>query len=200
VLFYLEKEKTMALIEGIRQIRVLAENDDGSANGSATAVNSTMIQSMDIAPAYIDGAEIIQRGGDAIKAVVKEDDNFLGVNITLNLAAVEATLKALIVGGAVEIGTDGNDKWIAPREDTEMPYPFRLIVWQAVFTESDSESTQDGFIEHEFSYCKRGRLGSRSAGQQAFSNEQYTLEARCNESDPSNIEGAWTHDEVDAIV
>ena len=185
----------MALVEGIRQVRVLAELEDGAPDGSAEAVNSTMIQSMDIAPVYIDGAEVIQRGGDDIVAVVKEDDNFLGVNITLNLAAVENALKVLIVGGTV-VG----DKWEAPKDDSEMPFPFRLKVWQANFTESDSESTQDGFIEHEFAYCKRGRLGSRAAGQQAFSNEQYTLEARRNESNPSDIEGAWTHDEVASIV
>jgi len=185
----------MALIEGIRKIRVTAENDDGSADGSATAVESDMIQSMDIAPAYIDGAEIIQRGGDEIKAVFKEDDTFLGVNITLNLAAVEVALKVLIAGGTVV-----DTKWEAPKDDTEMPYPFRLEVWQIVLTESGSESTQDGFIKHEFAYCKRGKLGSRAAAQQAFSNEQYTLEARTNSSDASDIEGAWTHDEVTDIV
>lgn len=185
----------MALIEGIRQIRVTAELDTGAADGSATATTSTMIQSMDISPAYIDGTEIIQRGGDTIKAVVKEDDTFLGVNITLNLAACEPDLKVLMVGGTVT-----SNKWESPKDDTEMPYPFRLEVWQAVFTESDSESTQDGFIKHEFSFCKRGRLGSRNAAQQAFSNEQYTFEARRNESDPSDIESAWTHDEVASIT
>ena len=185
----------MALIEGIRKIRVTAELVDGSADGSAVAVESDMIQSMDIAPAYIDGAEIIQRGGDVIKAVVKEDDTFLGVNLTLNLAAVEVAVKVLMVGGTVV-----DTKWEAPKDDTEMPYPYRLEVWQANFTESESESTQDGFIKHEFAFCKRGRLGSRSAAQQAFSNEQYTVEARTNESNPSDIEGAWTHDEVADIV
>ena len=190
----------MALIEGIRKIRVTKEEDDGSAIGTpaATGVPSDMIQSMDIAPAYIDGAEIIQRGGDAIKAVVKESDTFLGVNITLNLAAVEAALKVLVVGGSVTVGADGNDKWAAPISDDEMPSPFRLEVWQANYTESDSESTQDGFIKHEFSYNKRGRLGSRAAAQQTFSNEQYTLEARRNDSS-SPDEAAWTHDEVDDI-
>jgi len=185
----------MALIEGIRQIRVTPELEDGSADASAEVVTSTMIQSMDIAPAYIDGAEIIQRGGDNIVAVVKEDDKFLGVNLTLNLAALEPILKVAIAGGTVVA-----DKWESPKDDTEMPYPFRLEVWQANYTESDSESTQDGFILHEFSYCKRGRLGSRNAAQQAFSNEQFTVEARRNESNPSAIESAWTHDEVASIV
>jgi len=186
----------MALIEGIRKIRVTKETDEGAVIGTpaATGVPSDMIQSMDIAPAYIDGAEIIQRGGDVIKAVFKESDTFLGVNITLNLAAVENAIKVLIAGGTID-GT----KWIAPINDDEMPSPFRLEVWQIVLTESDSESTQDGFMKHEFAYCKRGRLGSRSAAQQAFSNEQYTLEARRNDSS-SPTEGAWTHDEVDGIV
>ena len=185
----------MALIEGIRSIRVTALLDDGSSDGSATPVTSTMIQSMDIAPAYLDGAEIIQRGGDAIKAVVKEEDTFLGVNITLNLAAVEEDLKVLMVGGTV---TD--TLWESPKDSTEMPYPFLLEVWQANYTESESESTQDGFIKHTFNYCKRGRLGSRNAAQQAFSNEQYTFEARTNESNPSDIGAAWEHEEVASIT
>ena len=185
----------MALIDGIRKIRVTAELDDGSVDGSAVPVESDMIQSMGIAPAYIDGVEVIQRGGDAVKGVFKEDDTFMGVNLTLNLAAVENAIKVLTAGGTID-GT----KWIAPRDASEMPYPFRLEVWQIVLTESESESTQDGFMKHEFAYCKRGRLGSKDAAQQAFSNEQYTLEARTNKSDPSNIEGAWTHDEVAAIV
>jgi hypothetical protein len=185
----------MALLEGIREIRVTPLLEDGSADPSAEAITSELIQSLDIAPAYVDGAEIIQRGGDAIKAVVKEDDTFLGVNLTINLAGVEVELKAAIVGGTV---TD--TKWEAPKDDTEMPYPFLLEVWQANYTESDSESTADGFVKHTFNYCKRGRLGSRSAAQQAFSNEQYTVEARRNESDPSDIGAAWEHEEVESIV
>ena len=188
-----EKEKTMALIEGIAKIRV-TELDIYGADGSPLVSEiSTMIQSMDIAPAYVDGAEIIQRGGDKIKAVVKEDDTFLGVNITLNLAAVEVDLKVLIVGGTID-PADAT-KWEAPINDSEMPLPFKLEVWQAHYSESDSESTLDGYIEHVFAFCKRGRLGSRSAAQQAFSNEQYTLEARRNES-YSPFEGAWTHAEI----
>jgi len=179
---------------GIRQIRVTPLLDDGSADASAEAITSTMIQQIAMASVYIDGAEVIQRGGDNIKAVVKEDDTYRGENLTLDLAAVEPELKAAIVGGTV---TD--DKWEAPKDSTEMPYPFKLEAWQAVETESESESTQDGFIKHTFNYCKRGRLGSSNASQQSFTNEQYTVEARVNESDPSDIGAAWEHEEAAAI-
>jgi hypothetical protein len=183
----------MAILYGVRQIRVTPELDGGGVDASATAITSTMIQQMSLTPVYIDGAETIQRGGDAIKAVVKEDDTFVGVDLTLDFADLEPNLKAAIAGGTVN-----GDKWEAPKDDTEKPYPFRLEVWQAVETESDSESTQDGYLLHEFAYCQ-GRLGNLNANQQAFSNDQFTIRARKNASDPSAIEAAWTTDEVSAI-
>ena len=184
----------MSIIYGVKQIRVLSELDSGAADGSATPINSTMIQQIGITPVYIDGAEAIQRGGDAIKAVVKEDDSSVGVDLTLDLAAIEPALKLAIVGGTVV----GN-KWSLPKDDTEKPFPFRLKVWQTVETESDSESDEDGFMEHEFSFCK-GRLGSITGNQQAFTNDQFTVRCRKNASNPSAIESAWTTDEVVAIV
>ena len=184
----------MAILYGVRQLRVLSELDSGAADGSAVAINSTMIQQMGLTPVYIDGAETIQRGGDSIKAIVKEDDNFVGVDLTLDFAALEPALKLAIAGGAVV----GN-KWSAPKDDTENPYPFRLKVWQTVETESDSESTEDGFVEHEFAFCK-GKLGSITGNQQAFTNDQFTVRCRKNASNPSSIEAAWTTDEVSAIV
>jgi len=179
---------------GVRQIRVTPELDGGGADGSAVAINSTMIQQIGMSSVYIDGAEGIQRGGDSVKAVVKEDDTYRGEDLTLDFAALEPELKAAIAGGTV-VGT----KWSAPKDATEMPYPFRLEVWQANYTESDSESTQDGFVKHEFSYCQ-GKLGSNNGNQQAFSGDQFTVSARKNASNPSAIESPWTHDEVAAIV
>jgi hypothetical protein len=184
----------MAILYGVKQIRVLSELDSGAADGSASAINSTMIQQMALAPVYIEGAEVIQRGGDAVKAVVTEDPTFKGVDLTLDFAALEPALKLAIAGGTVV----GN-KWSAPKDDTEKPYPFRLKVWQTVETESDSESSEDGFIEHEFPFCK-GRLGNINGNQQAFTNDQFTIQCRKNASNPSAIESAWTHDEVASIV
>ena len=184
----------MSILYGVKQIRVLSELDTGAADGSAVAINSTMIQQMGLTPVYIDGAETIQRGGDAIKAIVKEDDTFAGVDLTLDFAALEPALKLAIAGGTV-VG----DKWSAPKDATEMPYPFRLKVWQTVETESDSESTENGFMEHEFPFCK-GRLGSITGNQQAFTNDQFTIRCRKNASNPSSVEAAWTSDAVSSIV
>ncbi len=179
---------------GVKQIRWTPELDGGGADGSATPITSTKIQQMGVAPVYVDGTEVIQRGGDDIVAIKKEDDKFRGVDLTLDFAALEPTLKAAIAGGTVS-----GDKWSAPKDDTEMPFPGRLEVWQENETESDSESSADGFVKHEFSYCI-GRLGSTNGNQQAFSNEQFVIRARRNDSDPSNPESAWTEEEVAAIV
>jgi hypothetical protein len=189
-----KKGNIMSIMYGVRQIRVTPELDSGAADGSAVAINSTMIQQVGMSSIYIDGAEGVQRGGDSIKAVVKEDDTYSGEDLTLDFAALEPALKKAIVGGVVVA-----NKWSAPKDATENPYPFRLEVWQANYTESDSESSQDGFVKHEFAYCK-GRLGGNNGNQQAFSNDQFTVRARKNASNPSAIESPWTHDEVSAIV
>jgi len=183
------------VLNGIRQIQVLSELSDGAADGSASAINSTAIQQMSYSPVYVEGVQMIQRGGDDILAVIEEDDKFLGVDITIDMAGLEPTLKAAIAGGTV-----ADDKWSAPKDDTEMPYPFRLKVWVANYTESDSNSEQDGFIEYEFPFCKKGKLGSATSGQQAFTNDQFTFKARRNESNPSSIEAAITQDKVTSIV
>jgi len=180
----------MAVLYGIRQIRWIPLLDGGCEDASATAIDSTNIQSMDITPVYVDGLESTQRGGDDIVAIVKEDDKYRGADLTLSLAQFEGTLKAAIVGGT----SSSDDQWSAPIDDTEMPYPGQLKVWVANYTESDSESTQDGFILYTFNYCI-GRLGSSNPADQAFTNEQVLIRARRNECDPSDL-GAAVEEEV----
>jgi hypothetical protein len=186
----------MAVIYGVKQIRVTPLLDTGAADPSASAITSTKIQTINITPAYVDGNQADLRGGDAIVASIQEEDTFKGVNLTMNLATVEAEIKTALVGGT----WDSDKKWSAPVDSTEMPYPFKLEVWATNYTESDSDSTADGYIKHDFAFCKRGRLGNKDMDQQAFSNEQYTFEARKNSSDPSAIVAAWEHDEVASIT
>ena len=185
----------MAVLYGIRQIRWTPLLDGGGEDASATPIDSTNIQSMDITPIYADGNEAIQRGGDDIVAIVKEEDKYLGCDLTLALAQFEGQLKAAIVGGT---STD-DDQWSAPVDDTEMPYPGRLQVWVANYTESDSESTQDGFILYTFNYCI-GRLGTSNPADRAFTNEQFTIRARRNDSDPSDIGAAVEMEVVESIT
>ena len=185
----------MAVLYGVRQIQVTPLLDDGSADPSASAISSTKIQTINITPVYIDGNQTDLRGGDNVVASIQEDDKFKGVNLSMNLATVEAELKQVMVGGTY----DDDEGWEAPIDDSEMPFPYKLEVWQANYTESDSESTADGYIKHIFNFCKRGRLGNKDMDQQTFSVENYTCEARRNESDPSDIEPAWEHDIVESI-
>ncbi len=182
-------------IYGVRQIRVTPLLEDGSPDASATAITSTKIQKIGMTDVYIDGNAATLRGGDSVVAEIQEDDIYKGHNLTMNLAVVEPNLKAAIVGGVV-----ASNKWSAPKDATEMPYPFKLEVWQAKYTESDSGSLQDGYYYHVFPFCKRGRMAGKDMDQQAFSLENYTCEARRNESDPSDIKAPWEHDEVASIV
>jgi len=185
----------MAVLYGVRQIRVTPLLENGAPDGSASAITSTKIQKIGITDVYIDGNQTNLRGGDSVVASVQESDIYKGENLVMNIATVEPELKAAMVGGVVV----GN-KWSAPKDATEMPYPYHLEVWQANETESDSESTQDGFVYHDFAFCKRGRMAGKDMDQQAFSVENYSCEARRNESDPSDIKPPWEHDEVASIV
>jgi hypothetical protein len=185
----------MAVIYGVRSIRVTPLLDTGAADPSAVAIESTKIQTINITPAYVDGNQADLRGGDAIVATIQEEDVFKGVDLSMNLATVEADIKAAMVGG-----TATDDKWESPKDSTEMPYPYKLEAWVTNYTESDSESTADGYVKHTFNFCKRGKLGGKDMDQQAFSIENYTCEARRNDSDPSDILAAWEHEEVASIV
>ena len=75
----------MSVLNGIRQIRVTGLLADGSTDGSAVPITDNSIQSLDITPVYVDGNEAILRGGDSIKAIVKEEDTFRGVDLTMIL-------------------------------------------------------------------------------------------------------------------
>jgi hypothetical protein len=185
----------MAVLYGIRQLRWTALLDDGDEDPSAEAITSTNIQSMDITPVYVDGMESTQRGGDDIVAIVKEDDIYRGADLTINTAQFEGTLKQAIAGGS----STGDDQWSAPVDDSEDPYPGLLEVWVANYTESDSESTQDGFVKYTFNFCK-GRLGSQNPADQTFTNEQFVIRARRNDSDPSDILPAVEMEEVEEIT
>ena len=184
----------MAVLYGIRQIRVQGLQADGTADPSTSVVNNTKPQQMNITPSYIDGNEATLRGGDDIVAIVKEADKFLGVDITINTADFDEDITAVIVGG-----TASTDKWEAPTSTSEEPYPFEMEVWVANYTESDSESTQDGFIKFTFPYCK-GRLGNSNPNDQNFAAEEFQIRARRNESDPSDIKPAITKEKVSAIT
>ena len=185
----------MAVIYGIKQIRVTPLLDTGAEDPSAVAITSTKIQKIAMTDVYIDGNQADLRGGDGVVASIQEDDIYKGHNLAMSLATVEADLKAAMVGGTV---TD--DKWESPKDATEMPYPYKLEVWATNYTESDSESTADGYVYHVFAFCKRGRMAGKDMDQQAFSIENYTCEARRNESDPSDILSPWEHDIVESIT
>jgi hypothetical protein len=193
--FFIWKEKKMAVIYGVKQIRVTPLLDTGAADPSAVAIVSTKIQKINITDVYIDGNQADLRGGDTVVASVQEDDIYKGHNLSMSLATVEPELKAAMVGGTVT----GN-KWEAPKDATEMPYPYKLEAWVTNYTESDSESTADGYVKHTFNFCKRGRMAGKDMDQQAFSIENYTCEARRNSSDPSDILAPWEHDEVASIT
>jgi len=180
---------------GVRQIRIKGLLATGAEDPSATEYDIDKPQRVGKAYVYVDGEQAIQRGGDEIVAVINEDDKFMGVDLTLTLAALVPEVDETICGGTA---TPASGKWESPKSSAEDAYPFELTVWVANYKTSDANSPQDGFIKWTFPMCK-GRLASDENADKTFGAPSYTIEARRNDSDSEDIKSAETREKVDAI-
>ena len=187
---------TSSYVYGLRQVRLLNLLATGAADGSATTYDITNPQSASKSFIYIDGEEAVQRGGDDIKALVNEDDKFIGVDFTLTLAAEMCEVDSTICGGT---STPGSSKWESPTTDALEAYPFSMIMWVANYVESDRGSVQDGFIKLTMPFCKGKRTTDTNADK-TFGKPTYAIEARNNESDSEDILSAYTSEKVTSIT
>ena len=182
------------IVYGVRQVRIKGLLATGAADASATEYDIDKPQRLGKAAVYVNGEQSIQRGGDAIVAVINEDDKFMGVDLTLTLAALIPEVDETICGGTA---TPASGKWESPKSSSEDAYPFEMTVWIANYTSSDANSPQDGFIKKTYPMCK-GRRASDENADKTFGAPSYTIEARRNDSG-SPILPAVTYEKVDAI-
>ena len=181
------------IVYGVRKIRIKNLLPTGAADASAVEYDVDKPQRVGKASVYVDGEQAIQRGGDKHVAVINEDDKFMGVDLTLTLAALIPEVDATICGGTA---TPASGKWESPKSADEDAYPFSLIVWVANYTESDANSPQDGFIKHTYPMCK-GKHASDENADKTFGAPSYTIEARRNDSDSEDILSAVAYEKVD---
>jgi len=180
---------------GVKQINIKNLLATGAEDPSATEYVVDNPQDVSIAAVYEDGARVVLRGGDEIIAIVEEDDKLVGFDLSFKVAQLMPEVDEVICGG---VATPGSGKWESPVDDSEEAYPFYLYLWIQNYTESGSKSTVDGYIKFTFPMCI-GRRGSQDHSQQNFGSPSYTVEARRNESNPSDIEPAMTYEKVEAI-
>lgn len=183
------------IVYGVRKVRIKGLLATGAEDASATEYDIDKPQRVGKSYSYVDGEQAIQRGGDEIVAVINEDDKFMGVDLTLVLAALIPEVDETICGG---VATPASGKWAAPTSIAEEAYPFEMTIWVANYTSSDANSPQDGFIKHTYPMCK-GRRATDENADKTFGTPSYTIEARRNDSDSENIGAAVTYEKVDAI-
>jgi len=187
---------TNTYLYGVRQIRLLNLLATGAADGSATTYDITNPQSVGYNFVYIDGEEAVHRGGDDIKAIINEDNKFIGVDFNVVFAALMNEIDAVICGGT---STPASSKWESPTTDALEAYPFSMIIWVANYVESDRGSVQDGFIMFTMPFCK-GKRTTDSNADKTFGKPAYSMEARNNESDSEDIESAISYEKVSSIT
>jgi len=185
---------TRNYLYGVRQIRLVNLLASGAEDPSATTYDITNPQSVGYSFIYIDGEEQVQRGGDDIKALINEDDKFIGVDFDVVFAALMNEVDGTICGGS----SDADGQWSSPISDAEEAYPFSMLIWVANYVESDRGSIQDGFILFTMPFCK-GKRSTDTNADKVFGKPAYSIEARNNESD-SPILPAIGYEEVESIV
>ena len=181
---------------GIRQVNIKNLLATGAADASASEYIIDNPQRMAMTFVYINGEQVVLRGGDDIVALIQDDDKFVGVDISLELAELMPEVDETICGGSA---TPASSQWESPQDDTEAAFPFEMEVWVANYDESDSESSQDGFIKYTFPLCK-GRRDSGEHADKAFGTQIYSIRARKNSSNPSAIASAIKYEKVASIV
>lgn len=187
---------TDQVLYGVKQINIVNLSADGSADASATEYTIDNPQGVTIAAVYDGGERTVLRGGDDIVAIVEEDDKLIGFDLTMTVAELMPEVDETICGGTA---TPGSSKWESPTTSAEDPYPFAMEMWVKNFDESDSNSTQDGYIKFTFSFCK-GRRGNQDVADKSFVTPSYSIEARVNISaGEGSYEPAMTYEKVESI-
>lgn len=186
---------TDRVLYGVTQINILGLDTDGSADASATEYEIDNPQSVSIAAVFEGGERNVLRGGDDLVAVIEEDDKLIGFDINLTTAELMPEVDETICGGTA---TPASSKWESPTSSSDEAYPFEMEMWVKNYDESDSNSTQDGYIKFTFNFCK-GRRGNQDVGDKSFSTPSYFIKARKNISSSEDIEPAMEYEKVTSI-
>lgn len=171
------------VIYGCRLL-VLTELDESTGLPPETSPSIVRIetpQQASITPVFAEGQTQELRGGDKLLAVIEDDPELRGLDITFSDALLNGEAMALIAGGTYE-----DKKYTAPSIGTARS-PFQAELYVAQY-EQASVNAGDvaGYIKFTFSYVK-GRIPTFSAQDRAFMVPQFTLNCRENSTASKSI-------------
>ncbi len=133
-------------------------------------------QQFGVAPQFSEGQRQELRGGDRLLAVVEDDPQLIGVDLSFNDATLNGPAMAIIGGGEWD---EADNEYTAPAIGGVRP-AFKADLYVAQFA-SSSQNYDDllGYIKFSFNYCK-GRIPSFTAQDRNFMVPQFTVTCREN--------------------
>jgi len=133
-------------------------------------------QQFGVSPQFSEGQRQELRGGDRLIAVVEDDPQLIGVDLSFNDATLNGPAMAIIGGGEWD---ETEQKYTAPAIGGVRP-AFKADLYVAQFA-SASQNYDDllGYIKFTFNYCK-GRIPSFTAQDRSFLVPQFTITCREN--------------------
>ena len=131
-------------------------------------------QQMGVAPQFSEGQRQELRGGDKLLAVVEDDPELIGIDLTFVDAELNGEAMALIGGGTYTADT------YTPPVIGAVKTPFVVAAYVAQYAEgSQNQSDIEGYVEFKFNYAK-GRIPGFTAQDRNFLVPQYTISCRQN--------------------
>src|SRR5690606_3415588 len=163
----------MSVLYGVRLLRV-APLEDGKLPVDPQWVAIETPQQANVTPVVSQGQQQELRGGDKLLAVIQEDDDYIGVDITFTDAKMNGEAMAIISGGT----WDGTE-WEPPALGAPRAH-FAAELYVAEYAEgSQHQSDHVGFIVFTFPNVS-GSLPSFTAQDRQFLVPQFTLRCRDN--------------------
>ena len=167
----------MAVLYGTRLLRVAPLDPDGGVPDSPNWVSITTPQQANINPVVIQGQQQELRGGDRLIAVIRENDETVGVDIQFTDAVLNGEAMAVIAGG-----TFVADKYTPPALG-EPRTNFVAELYVARYAEgSQHQSDIIGWVKFVFPNVS-GNLPTFNTQDRTFLVPQFTLICRDNNAD-----------------
>lgn len=163
------------VIYGCRLLVVTALDTATGLPGTSTVSIETP-QQFGVTPQFSDGQRQELRGGDKLIAVVEDDDELTGMDLTFTDALLNGPAMEIIGGGEWD---DVTEKYTAPAIGA-VKTPFEAKLYVAQYAEaSQHQSDVEGYVLFTFPYCK-GRIPNFTAQDRNFLVPQFTIKAREN--------------------
>lgn len=179
-------------LRGVKMVRAAALDADGGIPVSPVWKRCNVPQNVGVTPVVSAGQQQELRGGDDLVSMIQEEDNFLGMDLALQIAKLDPDMLVQIFGGTWDSGTS---TYNAPLLGTARPR-FYLELYVAEFGDGavqDSDIT--GYVKFTFWNCIGGPP-TFTAQDRNFLSPSFTVKARENSTDSKP---SWSWSKVAAL-